>query len=250
MANTYILTCNNRPIKSDKHFQNCIIHDLTDGKGLAHHRNVVMKEAFDRGEKDLWMLDDDIEKVYKKGPLVTSKKTGKQYYSKEETVLDLNNIIFPPNTAVGGISKGIFPFSSKSGFTDIVTCAAQVIYINLELLNGWEMPETPVGEIADDGEIAAYAFFKGWGVKKSNDYSYTCDNSITTFSGKRIELWYSIMNTYKNYITQLPKLGRTDFRLEKAWKEMLKQGPWQDPNGKNSKVYYRNELDKRGLWID
>jgi hypothetical protein len=240
----YILTCQNRPIKTINHFSNCIIHDLTDGKGLAHHRNVVMNEAFSRGEKFIWMLDDDIEKAYKKGPLVTSKKTGKQYFSKEETIINLDDIQFPPGTAVGGLSKGIFPFGMKSGFSDVSTSCAQVIYINLELFRDWTQPEEPIGEVADDGELAAYAFYKHWGVKKSLDYSYVCDNSITTFNGKRVALWYSIMETYKKY----NGFG-ADPRLIKAWKEMLKQGPWQDPHGKNSKDFYKDELIKRGLLI-
>jgi hypothetical protein len=242
----YILTCNNRPIKTTQHFSNCIIHELTDGKGLAHHRNVVMNEARSRGEKSLWMLDDDIEHAYKKGSLTISKKTGKQYPSKEETIINLDDIKFPEGTAVGGLSKGIFPFNNKSGFSDVSTSCAQVIWINLELFGNWNQPEEPVGEVADDGELAAYAFFKGWGVKKSLDYSYVCNNSITTFNGKRIALWYSIMETYKKYNGS--GFG-SDPRLIKAWKEMLNQGPWQDPNGKNSKNIYKSELIKRGLWI-
>jgi hypothetical protein len=254
--NIYILTCNNREVKSLDWFPNAIVHDLTDGKGHAHHYNVMMNEARERGEKECWMLDDDITAVYKKGPLVKSKNNT-EYYSKIKTPIDLNEIIFPKGTAIGGLSKGIFPFSNSSGFKNITTCAAQIIYINLEMFDGWQLPEEPVGEVADDGEFSAYAFFRGWDVKASLDYSYKCDNSITTFDGKRLLLWYSIMNTYKNYIDQSPDIRvgfktekKADPRLRKAWKEMLSQGPWQGPHGKESKYVFRSELEKRNLWID
>lgn len=243
--NSYILTCNGREITTDKHFKNCIIHDLTDGKGLAHHRNVVMNEARARGEKEIWMLDDDIKKVCKRGKLVTSDR-GKTYNRREECILDLNDIKFPEGTAIGGLSKGIFPFSPNPGFAPIWTSVAQVIYVNLELFDGWNMPETPVGEVADDGELAAYAFYKGWGVWRTTDYSYICDNSRTEFSGKRKKLWFSIMETYKRYHGN--GFG-SDPRLLKAWKAMLRQGPWQDPNGKNSMWVYKKELEERGLWL-
>jgi hypothetical protein len=241
-ANVYVMTCMNRPVKTDKVIKNCIIHDLTAPGGAVNHRNVIMREARARGEKEIWMLDDDIEKIYKRGQLRTSKKTGKQYPSKEETILDLNDIQFPPGTAIGGISKGIFPFSKNTGFCDIQTSAAQLIYINLELLGDYELPVPADGITADDGELTAYAFHKRLGVKKSLDYSYLSDNTISDFSSRRVQMWFYILNIYKQY-----DVPGADPRIKKAWKAMLKQGPWDDPAFKKDKTVYNDELIRRDL---
>jgi len=245
MAIPYIITCNNRPVTTNQHIQNCVIHDLSDGKGLAHHRNVVMNEAYARGEKEIWMLDDDITGVFKKGLPRFSKKTGKPYPSKEKIFLNLDEIDFPKGTAVGGLSKSIYPFGEKAGFADVLGCVTQIIYINLEIFDGWNMPTEPVGEIPDDGIIVAYAFHKKWMVKKSLDYSFVCNNSVTEFSEKRVALWYKQLEILRDY----DGFG-ADPRIRKSWKQTLNYGPWQDPNGKNSKNMYKDELIRRGLWID
>jgi hypothetical protein len=236
---TFIVTCNNRPVLSKKWITDdeVIIHDLSDGKGVGHHRNVILDYC---KKTKFWMLDDDIEKAYIPGELQP-----KGYYKKIESVIDLSKITFPKDTALGTLSNAAFPITKKDGFGNVQTIVFQVAYLDTDIiyskLPNYNYPEN--NEWPEDAHLTYSCFAHGLKVKKYFGASFHCTMKNSEFNDKRVILWkheLEIINSFKY---------STDPRIPKAWKYKFNKGPYLAPNKKHLKVKYQEEIISEKHWI-
>jgi hypothetical protein len=233
---TYIITCKNRPVLTDKCITDnkVIIHDDIDMKGVGHHRNQVIEDALNKNITKFWLLDDDIQYIYTAG-----EKTS-YGYKKIKSVLDLSKVIFPEDTALGSLSTHYFPLTNKEGFSESSSHITQFIYLNMDLIgHDYRYPEDYWA--SEDSDLLIRVFAKNLSVKRYLGAQFHANDKISMF-----DINHRIQSTL--YALGLCKQFETNPRVKRLQKFFLEKSIKYYGNNKEALQYFESEIKKRNLY--
>jgi hypothetical protein len=239
---TFILTCNNRPVLSKNWIidDEVIIHSLTDSRGAAYHRNVIIEEALKKGIKQFWVCDDDINSAY-----VPGDKQSKGYYKKIKSKIDLRQIQFPPDTGIGGLIKSDYPWKKITGFTSSYKYPSMIIWLNFDVLGDYRYPEGK--GFCDDGDLGVYCLAYNLPMRRAYQFCYGFTRIVSEFNYNDTTIWLDLLKRCKENYDKYPTEG-----LMKLWKATLKGGPWTTESKEVRHNYYsimEDKLKEIGVWL-